>query len=244
MAAPSGNGAVASGFHAEFSALQRDIARTIAQGFGADESDASYAIPNGALPASLAAGRVPSGDAGRATADKLAFIDGILPFARMAGAALGVSEDLIAAHAALESGWGQRPLATGAGADSHNLFGIKAGSGWHGPVAEVLTTEYVDGQPLKTVEQFRAYSGYRAAFGDYAAMLRGNRRYSGVVGAGDDAAAFAAALVKGGYATDPAYGAKLRRVAADVAATRERRNAAVNATQALADRPAPPIPGR
>ena len=29
---------------------------------------------------------------------------------------------------------------------SHNLFGIKAGAGWNGPVAEVTTTEYVDGE--------------------------------------------------------------------------------------------------
>ncbi|WP_081066000.1 glycoside hydrolase family 73 protein [Burkholderia diffusa] len=245
VALPYGNGAAGSGFHGEFSALQRDIARTIAQGFVSDESDAAYMVQGGAVPAPIAVDRLLFGEDGGATTDKLAFIDSILPFARVAGEALGVSENLVAAHAALESGWGMRPLANGAGADSYNLFGIKAGASWSGPVAEVQTTEYMGGQPIKTVERFRAYSGYRASFEDYAAMLRGNRRYSGVMGAGTDAAAFATGLVKGGYATDPAYASKLRRVAADVAAARERRDANVNAKQAaLADPPARRLPGR
>ena len=43
------------------------------------------------------------------------------------------------------------------GAPSHNLFGIKAGAGWTGKVAEVTTTEYVNGVAEKKVARFRAY---------------------------------------------------------------------------------------
>jgi flagellar protein FlgJ len=45
---------------------------------------------------------------------------------------LGVAPELVSAHAALESGWGQRPLKNGDGSSTHNLFGIKAGASWHG----------------------------------------------------------------------------------------------------------------
>ncbi len=47
---------------------------------------------------------------------------------------------------------------------------------------------------------------------DYAALL-GKPRYSAALGTGDDAAAFAGALQRAGYATDPDYAAKLTAVA-------------------------------
>jgi flagellar protein FlgJ len=40
-----------------------------------------------------------------------------------------------------------------------------------------------------------------------------NPRFRGALGTGSDAHAFAAGLAKGGYATDPAYAAKLSRLA-------------------------------
>jgi flagellar protein FlgJ len=52
-----------------------------------------------------------------------------------------------------------------------------------------------------------------SAFRDYARMLLENPRYRGAIGAGGDANAFAQGLAKGGYATDPAYAAKLARLA-------------------------------
>ena len=52
-------------------------------------------------------------------------------------------------QAAHESGWGQHEIRNADGTTSHNLFGIKAGAGWKGAVAEVTTTEYVDGEPRK-----------------------------------------------------------------------------------------------
>jgi Muramidase (flagellum-specific) len=72
-----------------------------------------------------------------------------------------------------------------------------------------------DGSLLPVVQRFRAYADYASAFDDYVRLLR-SPRYAGILGAGDDAAAFAAGLVRGGYATDPDYAAKLRLVAAQV----------------------------
>lgn len=139
------------------------------------------------------------------------FLQQIAPQAQSAASALGVSPHLLMAHAALESGWGKQPIRDAAGNNSHNLFGIKAGSNWQGKVAEVTTTEYVNGTPQKQVERFRAYDSYADAFNDYAQLLYS--RYGGVVGQKDDAASFAQSLAKGGYATDPAYANKLTEIA-------------------------------
>jgi len=80
-------------------------------------------------------------------------------------------------------------------------------------VAESATTEYVGGAAVKTKEKFRSYPDGASAFRDYAQMLLDNPRYKGAIGAGSDAHAFAQGLAKGGYATDPAYAAKLARLA-------------------------------
>ncbi|NLR75805.1 flagellar assembly peptidoglycan hydrolase FlgJ [Leeia aquatica] len=130
-----------------------------------------------------------------------------------AASQLGVSPMLVAAHAALESGWGRREIKDAAGRNSFNLFGIKAGPEWQGKVAETTTTEYVGGQAVKRVERFRAYDSYADAFKDYARMLASSERYQGVLNRGNDAVGFAQALQRGGYATDPHYAGKLARVA-------------------------------
>jgi len=44
-------------------------------------------------------------------------------------------------------------------------------------------------------------------------LLQSNPRYAGALGTGTDTQAFGAALQRGGYATDPAYAAKLGAVA-------------------------------
>ena len=40
-----------------------------------------------------------------------------------------------------------------------------------------------------------------ASFGDYVGLLKGSSRYAAALGTGDDAAAFAGALQRGGYGT-------------------------------------------
>ncbi|GAA5110660.1 flagellar assembly peptidoglycan hydrolase FlgJ [Alloalcanivorax gelatiniphagus] len=140
-----------------------------------------------------------------------AFINELLTPARDAARRTGVPAPLILAQAALETGWGRHRITTEDGADSHNLFGIKAGSGWRGRTTEVTTHEYIDGQRVRRVERFRVYDSYQDAFADHGRLLTGNQRYAGVAAAADPADA-ARALQRGGYATDPAYADKLVRL--------------------------------
>jgi flagellar protein FlgJ len=97
------------------------------------------------------------------------------------------------------------------GSPSYNLFGIKAGKQWSGATVDATTTEYVNGQPQKVVERFRAYGSYEEAFQDYANLLRNNPRYSNVIGS-QDGTEFAQRLQQAGYATDPMYADKLSRI--------------------------------
>lgn len=140
------------------------------------------------------------------------FVDRVWPHAASVGKELGVSPHLLLGQAALESGWGKSEIRGADGKASHNLFGIKAGGGWRGDVVQVATTEFVDGAAKKVTAQFRAYPSYEEAFRDYANLMRDNPRYATVLENGRDAAGFAGALQRSGYASDPAYADKLTRV--------------------------------
>lgn len=140
------------------------------------------------------------------------FLQRMAPHAVQASLETGVPTRLVLAQAALESGWGRREILLPDGSTSHNLFGIKAGSGWNGRVAEVTTTEYRHGIPVKQDEKFRAYASYAEAFADYARLLRDNPRYAEVILPGRGAEEAAYALQRAGYATDPDYAAKLVKV--------------------------------
>ena len=132
--------------------------------------------------------------------------------ARQAEAATGIPAAFMVSQAALETGWGRKEIRHSDGTPSFNLFGIKAGGSWKGPVAEVMTTEYVDGKAQKVVAKFRAYGSYAESFADYAGLMKGSRRYAGVVASSSSAQGFAQGLQRAGYATDPAYADKLSRV--------------------------------
>ena len=45
-------------------------------------------------------------------------------------------------------------------------------------MAEVTTTEYVDGVPHKTVAKFRAYDSYAESFRDFASLIGNSPRYA------------------------------------------------------------------
>jgi flagellar protein FlgJ len=203
-------------FGAQFGSVQEEVASFIQNGssdsFGAGSAALSPEGSAAMARASQAANAI-VGDGADASLDQQAFLESIAPWAKEAADKLGVAPELVSAHAALESGWGQRPLRNADGSSTYNLFGIKAGGSWHGDVAESATTEYVGGAALKTSARFRAYPDQASAFRDYAQMLIDNPRFRGVLKAGSDAHAFASALAKGGYATDPAYAAKLSRLA-------------------------------
>jgi len=132
--------------------------------------------------------------------------------AAQAEATTGIPASFMIAQAAHETGWGRKEIRHSDGTSANNLFGIKAGSNWNGPTADVVTTEYVNGQPRKMVQKFRAYASHAESFADYAKLMKNNPRYEQVLASSGDAHRFANGLQRAGYATDPAYAEKLSKV--------------------------------
>ncbi len=137
------------------------------------------------------------------------FIARLWPDAVRAGRELGVSPRVLIAQAALETGWGRHIPKNADGSASHNLFGIKAGSQWEGARAPASTLEYQAGTLRRERADFRSYGSYEESFRDYVGLLRDNPRYAGALTQGDNPHAFATALQRAGYATDPNYAAKI-----------------------------------
>jgi peptidoglycan hydrolase FlgJ len=149
------------------------------------------------------------------------FVDQLLPHATAAAHELGVDPRAIVAQAALETGWGTH-LPADAKGDSHNYFGIKATDGWKGASVAADTTEYTTGAADIERAQFRAYGSVAENLADYVRVLRDNPRYAAALGTGSDVGAFANALQRGGYATDPDYASKLLSVVSRVDEIQER----------------------
>lgn len=148
-----------------------------------------------------------------------AFQQTMLAAAQEASQASGIPAQYMIGQAALESGWGKHEVKGLDGTQSYNLFGIKATGSWKGKVVEAVTTEYVNGEKQKRVEKFRAYDSYADSFKDFANLIRSNPRYDKVIGNGQDISSYAQALQKGGYATDPQYAEKLKRIIQQAAAS-------------------------
>jgi flagellar protein FlgJ len=206
----------AGNFSATFRQVQNDVAAYITKGGGGfSTADApSQALSLQAMALRNRAGGAIDGPGADSDLQQQ-FLASIKPWAEETGARLGVSPDVVAAHAALESAWGQQPVRSGA-ASSNNLFGIKAGGNWQGAVAAASTTEYEHGAMLRKTERFRAYPDTASAFRDYANLLTSNPRYQAALNTGNDARAFASGLAQGGYATDPNYADKLSKLAAQL----------------------------
>jgi peptidoglycan hydrolase FlgJ len=145
-------------------------------------------------------------------AAKRQFIEKLLPHAEAAARELGVDPRAIVAQAALETGWGRSQPANAAHGGSNNFFGIKAGAAWHGSSVASMTTEYDAGVADRELASFRAYGSAQDGVQDYVSLLRDNPRYSAALNTGHDVRAFATALQRGGYATDPDYANKLMSV--------------------------------
>lgn len=123
----------------------------------------------------------------------------------------GLPASYLLGQAGHESGWGRREILMKDGRPSHNLFGIKATADWKGKVAEVTTTEYVDGVAQKTVGRFRAYDSYAASYQDFARLVGNSPRYAQAREQAGTVQGWAQGLQDGGYATDPDYADKLSR---------------------------------
>jgi len=141
-----------------------------------------------------------------------AFIESLLPYAKQVELETGIDARLMLAQSALETGWGKHQIMTDTGEPSFNLFGIKAQPGWQGNKAEVTTTEYRQGVPMKERAEFRTYDSYGDSFMDYAKFLKSNERYEPAMAHSENPKAFANALQASGYATDPQYGSKIGRI--------------------------------
>jgi flagellar protein FlgJ len=76
------------------------------------------------------------------------------------------------------------------------------------------TTEYAGGVAGNEQARFRAYGSVAENLNDYVRLLSGSPRYAAALNTGSDVEAFASALQRGGYATDPRYAEKLVAVAA------------------------------
>lgn len=144
------------------------------------------------------------------------FISELWPTAREAGQQLGVDPRNLIAQAALETNWGTRVPRDASGRSSNNLFGMKAGGQWSGASVLAGTQEYQNGTAVSATSRFRAYDNRAQGFQDYVALLRSNPRYAAALNTGGDAQAFASALQRGGYATDPEYAGKITAIAAAV----------------------------
>src|SRR5690348_8914832 len=145
--------------------------------------------------------------------DAQEFVRALAPYAEAAAQKLGLSVRTVLAQAALETQWGKHMPRNADGSTSFNLFGIKAGGSWDGRKVSVPTLEYEGGVAVRRHAQFRAYDSPAQSFKDYANLIASNPRYAAARGHGDDVRGFANALVRGGYATDPTYAAKISAVA-------------------------------
>ncbi len=201
------------------------IARHLARQMDGAEPDAEGPDDDAPLPAAAGAPARPEATAGRLSGVQAGFVRRHSAAAQAAQAESGIPASFMLAQAAHETGWGRHPIRHADGSSAHNLFGIKAGANWTGPVAEATTTEVIDGEARKVKAKFRAYASEAESFRDYARLIQDTPRYRGALAqarAGDasaqagttDAGAaerFARELQRAGYATDPLYAQKLTR---------------------------------
>lgn len=150
---------------------------------------------------------------GRASAGprQAGFVDQHTQAAAAVARESGIPASYMIGQAGHETGWGKSEIRNADGTPSHNLFGIKATAAWKGKVAEITTTEYIDGEPRKVTAKFRAYDSYADSFRDYASLIGNSPRYDKVMDQLGSVQGFASGLQKAGYATDPQYAAKLSR---------------------------------
>lgn len=181
-------------------AIERQLGRQIVGAQGGAQAPAT-AVPT----ASSTVGRV------SASARQAGFVAQHSQAAAAVARETGIPASYMIGQAGHETGWGKSEIRHRDGSNAFNLFGIKATPGWKGKVAEVVTTEYVNGVPRKQVAKFRAYDSYAESFRDYARLVGNSPRYQGAMQQISSVQGFASGLQKGGYATDPQYAAKLSR---------------------------------
>lgn len=140
------------------------------------------------------------------TASQRQFILEIAAGARASHRITGVPASVTLAQAILESDWGRSRLAR----DAKNLFGIKAHSRpGNAGVYTINAWEVLNGADVISPETFKAYKTWADSIVDHGKWFHQQPRYRHALAVRDDPRAFARAINDAGYATDPAYSAKL-----------------------------------
>ena len=187
--------------------LSEQIARQLSQRISGESIPAPFAAPGAAAtptPSEVPGTLRPSGS-------QSAFVQRHADAAARVEQTSGIPAAFMLGQAGHETGWGRSEITMADGSPSFNLFGIKATGGWNGKVAEITTTEYVNGAAQKVVAKFRAYDSYEDSLRDYARLITQSPRYAQVSQQTDSVQAWANGLQRAGYATDPHYASKLSR---------------------------------
>ncbi|MBW8462939.1 flagellar assembly peptidoglycan hydrolase FlgJ [Acidovorax sp.] len=197
--------------------LSEAIARQLSRQMGG--ADTTFSVPStlslqSALPraaAPAASGNTLAEATMQAPKGRDGFVQHLSGTAERVAQESGIPASFMLGQAGHETGWGKSEIKHKDGSNSFNLFGIKAGKGWTGKVAEITTTEYINGKAQKVTAKFRAYDSYEDSFRDYARLIKESPRYEKAesVAQSGSAMAYASALQKAGYATDPEYAKKL-----------------------------------
>ena len=129
---------------------------------------------------------------------------GFVDMAKQSGAKY---PQLVAAQWALESGWGSTP------SGKNNYFGIKATSSEAGTSKQ--TWEVEGGKEVTTTARFKDYSSPQGSVNDL--VNKWHKDFGSFQGVNNAPDAFAAAdmLRQQGYATDPKYAEKLKKIMQD-----------------------------
>lgn len=195
--------------------LSEAIARQLSRQMGGP--DPSFSVPSTMSlsqvqrPAAAKVSASPAEAVGQAPKGRDGFVQHLSGTAEKVAQESGIPASFMLGQAGHETGWGKSEIKNADGSNSFNLFGIKAGKGWTGKVAEITTTEYINGTPRKVVAKFRAYDSYEDSFRDYARLIKESPRYEKAESVAQSGSAmdYASALQKAGYATDPGYARKL-----------------------------------
>ena len=192
--------------------LSEAIARQLSRQMGG--ADTSLSVPSTlSLPGvtSRSTAATPPVATGPLPKGRDGFVQSLSATAERVAQDSGIPASFMLGQAGHETGWGKSEIKAADGSNSFNLFGIKAGKGWTGKVAEITTTEYINGKAQKVTAKFRAYDSYEDSFRDYARLINDSPRYEKAQATAKtgSAEAYAAELQKAGYATDPEYAKKL-----------------------------------
>ncbi|NMP03429.1 flagellar assembly peptidoglycan hydrolase FlgJ [Pseudoalteromonas arctica] len=140
------------------------------------------------------------------------FVSSVWEHAKTAAQKIGLNPAVMVAQAALETGWGKHIINKSDGGSSNNLFNIKSDKSWEGDKASKVTLEFEQGTPVKKQASFRAYDSIKDSVNDFVDFLTQNPRYKEALQNTAKPNDFLDSLQKAGYATDPNYASKIKKV--------------------------------